>query len=320
MELVFNYKGVINSEDGKLNAVNGDYWTVLEPGKYFGFSAKKNQKITFFNGCWFLGNEVKNLEDKQEEIPVKLLKKLNSIRHEIGYLQMDGQGKNGSAITAAKIFDTVNGLMHKHKVELFLKFRNAEEAGKSSGGNRIERQYWDVIWIDLDTGEKLEYTKPIKFVDDGTSLSQGAVEVMLTKQVHRIQFGIATNEDDPELFQKKYMTANELEELELENHLEDFSNLLKEYNLEEKYVLEKIPTFVPDLYTFRELDSNPKTKHELTQKLKKLSLDLKAENNSKQTEVKKDLEVSVKKSTEPKQEESLFEKKDNAFDNSSLLD
>lgn len=212
-------------------------------------------------------------ESSNQSFPLGIFKKFSKIRGDIGYMQKTGRGKHGTAITAADVFDRINKLLIENKLEIHPEriSRELREKGAQNGTNLISIEIYRITWIDLENGETFSYKQGIDALCNGASTTQGATHTILKKMIYKDRFDIANNDDDPDVFNQNHNSIEELERIEFDNHQARYLELLENYGLTTKEVESGMEKFIPNLFTFREIEKSAKNKHRFEQKLKELA-------------------------------------------------
>lgn len=179
---------------------------------------------------------------------MNLHQKLIELRKIVPYLQKNKQGFNYDYVTGTSLLGTIKAKMDELGLLLYPQIPNYEifserydkldKYGKTKQVTEITfKSIGSMVWLDSESGEKLEVPFPFFGTQDDISKAFGSA-LTYSERYFLLKFlNIATDKDDPDAFQQKHEDSNlpPAKPTDLEPNLAEKP---KEPNLDEK--LEKI--------------------------------------------------------------------------------
>ena len=153
---------------------------------------------------------------------MNIYKKLLEVKKQLPYFKKDKKGFNYTYVTPSQLFAAVNPILNEAGILLITNVISSNsyriETPSKSDPNKKEWKYdLDFVfdWVDIDNGEKISIPWKASGVN-GDDKGLGSALTYAERYFILKQFNIPTDDDDPDAFQTKHLSAEEKKAIEAE--------------------------------------------------------------------------------------------------------
>ena len=221
---------------------------------------------------------------------MNIYQKLLKVKETVPYLKKDKKGYNYTYVTPSQLFATINPILIEQGLLLVTNVISSTSKEIITGKGEKQKTEWkydlDFVfdWVDAETGEKISIPWKASGVN-GEDKGLGSALTYAERYFILKQFNIPTDDDDPDSFQDKFLTAAEKKAHEKERAEQEQKERKMAEEKKKKEIADATATLV-NAKTVEELGSAYKALNEnMKQQLKLLTTDLKAKLSAAQPNV-----------------------------------
>lgn len=162
------------------------------------------------------------IKEMSNELPLTVYKKLLEVKKKVPYLKKDKSGFNYTYVTPSAVFATINPILNDVGLILVtnvIDCKSYEITPVIGKDGKVKSPEWKFDlnfifdWVDVETGEKVSIPWSASGCN-GEDKGLGSALTYAERYFILKQFNIPTDNDDPDAFEDKHMTAEEKAEKE----------------------------------------------------------------------------------------------------------